>query len=579
MKRLGEYGKKATTFLLVMTLFFSVGSFFGCNMNGSGSGAEKIDPNKTQLYVSNYNGGIGTQWLYNIEAKFEEAYKDVCFEPGTDKKGAQIIITPNRNSATQLTNSLAGATDDVFFGEDIPYYLWATKGYLADISDVVTTPVADGEQSVESRLTAEQRSNLTVLDGKYYAIPHYETFRGLHYDVDLFENKNLYFAKNPNNGNQGFVSSKTEERSLGPDGKTGVIDGVDYSIDDGLPSTYEELYKLLDYMVRRNVTPFIWNGRDDCGYLDYVLEAALNAYSTKVEANLPLTFSTGAETARVITSFSNTEPVIEDVTINENTGYYTLQQSGRYYALDLLNKMLSKKDYYYNLSTNSTFTHEDAQEQFIYSSLQNKPIAMIVDGTWWPNEAKISGAYGRSVSDYGTKAENRNYAWMPLPTKYTAEDEGTDEMIMKDALRSYAFIHANVAKNANKFNLAKTFLKYCYTESALQQFTVDTGVARALQYDLTDAQKNSLSSYAKNVWEYRSRATIIYNLSGNGIYMNNETTFIKEIWQSTVSGSKYVGPYAAFKKGIKVEEYFKGLWMTPSQWQSNYSAYFSGATN
>ena len=577
MKRLGKFSKRAMTLCLATMTVFSVGSFAACNGGiGNSGGAEAIDPDKTQLYISNYNGGCGTEWLYNIEKKFEEEYKDVCFEPGTDKKGVQLIINPNKISATQLTNSFAGATDDVYFVEDVPYYLWVSKGYLADISDVLTNPATAGEDNLENKLTVEQRENLTVLDGKYYALPHYETFRGLHYDVDLFETKNFYFAKNLNNGNNGFVTSKTEERSNGPDGKTGIIDGVDYSIDDGLPSTYEEFYKLIDYMVMRNVTPFVWNGRDDCGYLDYVLEAALNAYSTKVEAELPLTFSTGDDTARVITSFNDAgNPVIENIKIDETTGYYALQQSGRYYALDLVKKMMSKKEYVHSLS--ASLTHEEAQEQFIYSSLQNKPIAMLVDGTWWPNEAKISGAYDRSVSDYGARAENRNFAWMPLPSKYTAEDEGREELVMKDALRSYAIVHANVAKDTNKLNLAKTFLRYCYTNEALQQFTVDTGIARALQYDLTEAQKNSLTSYARNVWEYRNRATVIYNLSGNKIYMNNETTFIKAIWQSTVSGYKYVGIYEAYKKNVSTKDYFKGLWVTPSDWNSKYKVYFNGS--
>ena len=39
-----------------------------------------IDESKTTLYVSNYNGGYGTEWLYQVRDKFEEAYKDTPFE-------------------------------------------------------------------------------------------------------------------------------------------------------------------------------------------------------------------------------------------------------------------------------------------------------------------------------------------------------------------------------------------------------------------------------------------------------------------------------------------------------------------
>ena len=110
-----------------------------------------------------------------------------------------------------------------------------------------------------SKLNQQQQDNLAV-DGKYYALPHYETYMGVSYDVSLFESKLLYFSANPDNGNNGFITSKTEKRSMGPDGKTGVQNGIDYSLDDGLPSTYEEFFKLCDYMVVRNVTPFVWPG-------------------------------------------------------------------------------------------------------------------------------------------------------------------------------------------------------------------------------------------------------------------------------------------------------------------------------
>ena len=560
--------------ILVLSIIVLSG-FAGCSKNGINNTTEKIDINRTQLYVSNYNGGIGTEWLYEVKARFEEEYKDYKFEPDTDKVGVQLIINPNKDSGTTLTSTLPGSSDEVFFAEDIPYYDWVSKGMLADVSDVVKSAAAEGEETIENKLTAEQRAMLTISDGKYYALPHYEHVRGLQYDVDLFERKLLYFSMDENNGNQGFVTSATEQRSLGPDGKTGVIDGIDYSLDDGLPSTYDEFFRLCDYMVQRNVVPFVWTGMYN-DYTLYIEGAIFDAYSTKTEASLALTFDSGDETVRVITGFDGSgNPVIENVKVTEQTGYYVFQQAGRYYGLDFLRRMLSDKRYYHTLSIDSTFSHLDAQEQFIYSSLENEPIAMLMDGNYWENEA--ADAFNRSVADYGSRAENRRFAWMPLPRRADEESSAaSDRAVMTDSARSYAFINATVESDPDKLNLAKMFLRYCYSDTSLQEFTVETGLKKAVDYSLLPEQEEQLTYYAKSFWNYRKNADMVYNLSGNAIFMNNETTFTKNIWSSQ-AGSSYAYPYNAFRSsgGMTTKEYFEGMWLTSSEWTDRYRQHFT----
>ena len=562
---------KKITALLGATVF-ACAAFGGCDMGSSAT--EKIDKSKTQLYVSVFNGGIGTKWMDSIEKAFEEANKDVCFEPGTDKKGVQIIATPSTENGKQIaTKGLASYTDEVFFTEIIPYYDWVKNGLIADISDVVSSVAANGEGTIANKLNKQQQDNLSV-GGKYYALPHYETYMGVSYDVSLFENKLLYFSADPDNGNDGFVTSKTETRSMGPDGKTGVEDGIDYSLDDGLPSTYEEFFKLCDYMLIRNVTPFVWPGSAAESYTSYLLEAVSNAYSTKTEMMLPLTMDSGEETVRIINEFDeNGKPVIDKVQVNEETGYYVFQKAGQYYALEFLNKILSNKKYYYTRSTDTNFLQYDSQEQFIFSSLENKPIGMLIDGTWWTNEAE--GAFERSVSSYGERAENRKFAWMPLPRKATANDEVGTEYALKDALRSYAFINGNV-KNENKLKLAKEFLKFCYSDASLQSFTVSTGVAKGVKYSLTNDQKNSLSYYAQNVWNYRSTYEVVYNLSDNDIFMNDENTFITNFWSSKVGNTDYLFPYTAFRdnENMTAAKYFSGMKISASAWENTYGKYY-----
>ena len=56
--------------LLFLTTFLSL---TGCRGSGPSDDGreEKIDKSRTQLYVSNFNGGYGDTWLKSLKTKFE----------------------------------------------------------------------------------------------------------------------------------------------------------------------------------------------------------------------------------------------------------------------------------------------------------------------------------------------------------------------------------------------------------------------------------------------------------------------------------------------------------------------------
>lgn len=101
-------------------------------------------------------------------------------------------------------------------------------------------------------------------DGKthYYAIPHYSAYTGIIYDIDLFDENLYYFAKTPTGSalEELFVADNTVARSAGPDG----VEGTD---DDGLPATYDEFFKLCEYIKQGAATPLVWTGAN---YKDYL---------------------------------------------------------------------------------------------------------------------------------------------------------------------------------------------------------------------------------------------------------------------------------------------------------------------
>lgn len=299
-------------------------------------------------------------------------------------------------------------------------------------------------------------------------------------------------------------------------------------------------------------------------------------YEGKEDAMLNYTLNSQNETTEVITGFSETNnPIVENVSITERNAYLLKQQSGRYYALKFLERILSDSAYYHPFSMNNdTFSHTDAQEEFIFSSLENNPIAMLIDGTWWENEANDSGAIARSINTYSDRAKNRNYGFMPLPKKVTGrvnENEGS-RVVVTDYISSFCGINANI-KNERK-ELAKLFVQYCYTDESLQAFTVETGISKGVEYELGANDLAKMTKFTQNVWELRKNADVVYPHSSNNLFINNENALTSNIWQTTIDKQPYAYVFNALKNKKTAEDAFLGTAITKATWEKNYGKFF-----
>ena len=251
---------------LVLVLITAVTLATGCR-KGNVDGIE-IDPNRTQLYVYNYDGGVGSAWLDKVIARFESKYAGESFENG--KTGVQVIPKKTKSGFESL---LQTSNNAVFFAQQVYYNELAAQNKILPITDVVRD---DSEgPSIESRLTESQRTAFTALDGNYYVLPHYVLYSGLTYDKDVFEEYKLYFNK-AGNGFTNFQLAYNEDYeksnlSAGPDGVGGTYD-------DGLPSSLEEFYRLCEQMVKVGVIPLIYCGQYPA-YSTHLLNALWVAYT------------------------------------------------------------------------------------------------------------------------------------------------------------------------------------------------------------------------------------------------------------------------------------------------------------
>lgn len=559
--------KRFYKFTAIILAAISALALSACGTTGGSDKVEEVDPTKSQLYVYNYDGGIGTEWLYQAEQRFEDLYKDVSFEEG--KTGVQVRVEKGKSNLDGIANS----PYNVFFTEQVVYNSLIANNYLLDISDIVKSSLSSVEGctetgTIEGKLSEEQRKAITAVDGKYYVLPHYECYTGVTYDRDLFNKKNLFIK------NGGGYTNLKGDLSVGPDGIKGTYD-------DGLPSSYEEFYKLMSRMLSYNVTPFIYSGMYST-YTNNLVTGLWTAYEGKDSFMLNVNFGSGSEAngvkANVVTGFNGDDPIIESKTISPSTGYLLSQSAGKYYALSFLETVMGNSRYLSDKIT-EVLSHLDAQTEYIYSSLENKPIAMIIEGSYWYNEAKES--LKASANEYPEDGVNRNFAFMPLPRQITGqvtEGNGTKNTLF-DSLSSWAFINANIKNDPVKVKLAKEFLKFCYTDASLRQFTEETAIFKAVDYDWDNLANGNLSNYAKSIFDIRKNSDVIHPYSDNRIFINNQSAFnfcaTSEYWSSVIGSTAYAYPYSAFKEHKSAKDYFTGMSISESKWNEMYGKYFN----
>lgn len=578
---------KTTKKLLATTMaLLSLGTCVACNpFEGNNGDGTKIDTSKSQLYVSNYNGGYGTEWLNEVQTRFEETYKDVSFEK--DKVGVQLVIRSDKDGyrGKELYEGFQGNRNEVFFSEKIAYYDFVNSNYLLDISDVMydgqdgtakyntTDPNAD-TKTIASKLNDVQLNYLTK-DGKVYAVPHYVGINGITYDIDLFDVNKLYFKKNSvasedyaldkeaNGGFQGTVAytNLAGERSAGPDGYHGTYD-------DGLPATYDEFFTLCAYMQNlKGIQPFTISGQYSDAYITSLLSALTGDYEGYDQTMLNYTFD-GTAKNLITVSQNGITPDATDTEIENSNGYELSRQAGKYYALQFLEGI---KNYFDNSSKADEDSHVAAQTRYLRSSYKGESIAFLIEGNWWENEA-TSTFNAMAKDDDSYSKMNRRFGFLPLP-KATNEQIGQGQTLV-DNLYGFAFISKNI--DAAKIELAKTFLKFCYSDYSLVKYTETTGTLKALNYEMDAASQAKLSEYGRQLWSlYTAETTkVVYQFSQNRLYLANQSNLeLKSLFQTNLGTGAFT---SIVKNGVKAKAYFEATvsFNSKTNWANKYGSYF-----
>ena len=534
--------------LLFLTTFLLLTGCRHENYNSDDGVDEKIDKSRTQLYVSNFNGGYGDSWLRQLKKKFEEKYKDESFE--NDKLGVQVVIDNSKTQGNHLLATIPTSNNNVFFCESVFYYDYLNAGVMADISDVVNTDLAAYGDSgtILDKFSDAQKSFYQTAEGKVFGIPHYEGFYGLTYDLKLWEDKKLYIAADPDKAGKvnalydgdeiALCRNASQVKSNGPDGKAGTSD-------DGFPATYKEFADVMAIMVKKGITPITWSGKYQLEYNAKFLAALAADYEGAEQ--LPLQFNYNGTATNLVEKIPNSGVITkkEATTINNATGYKTFESAGRYYALKFMEQIVSNPKYFGERSFVATEDHLGAQQTYLLSypeeAIRGNAIAMLPEGNYWENEAANSGTFDYAETNYGSEYSraNRRIAMMPLP-KATEEQVG-EKTTLLGFLNSLCFLNKNC--DELHLRLGKEFLIMANTNESLAEFNVITNAPKAIKYTLSEEQYNSLNCFGKSVYDLAKNGNLVQAVTNNQIYANDVLNLdFSSTFQSKVGSTVYNNP-------------------------------------
>lgn len=559
-------------FLIFVLTFATLAVLVACD-NTEDPTQEVVDKSRTQLYVFNFGGGYGVEWLLAAKQRFEELHKDDVLEEG--KKGVQIIIHNEKKILKEMTDTILDNKEEIYFTEYATYYSLLSKGILGDITDAVKADLGQlgdkSGQTIESKLTDEQKDYFDV-DGKYYGVPHYSGYTGFTYNIDLFNKQGYYFRDYYDTTIEDivdyFVFSNTDVKSAGPDGVKGTYD-------DGLPATFEEFFILCDYVKQSGDTPVIWNGKVHTSYIDWFIQALDANCDGFDQVMLDYTLSGEAKTLGKIVNGQFVKDATSTI-ISDSNATNVFRREGRYQALSFVEKLIDN-NYYFQSPQGGSFnlgmTHLDAQDNFLFGGNDGETpnIAMLLEGIWW--ECEATDTFNRMEqsmgADYGKNA--RNFGFMPLP-KPSKDKVGTQDNVLLDHIMSICFMKANIADF--KKEIAQEFIKFVNTDQSLIEFTTITNMPKALNYTMTNEQLAKLSAFGRSVLEVKMNSQIVYPYSSHDVYVNHQGIFeVTEMYMTEIDGTERKFASTAFKDlGISAEDYFAGMY---DYYTKNWAIYFN----
>ncbi len=564
-------GKKLSLLLAGMLATSTMVGFVGCGPTGDET--EKPDASTT-TYVKllHYDAGYGREYLEKTAAAFQEAVKDVEYEPG--KKGVYIDIEHSKTSSTgdSLLQSLASSQYDVYLTSGIDPVAAKKNGYIMDVSSLVNAKSSDAQSvsrfadttSIYDRMYTEMQDYYSNDDGSYYVTPVFLLSYNFFYDAELVESKGLYIKDGSTDSELTFTKSYAAAAK--------GVDGVKGTADDGMPETYDQLYLWLAAVKDKGMIPIHYSGLYQ-QHADFALQQFWADFEGYEKAKACWSFDGTVMDDLINVSDNGTVSYLDPTAITVENGYMVQKQEGRYRVLQLAKKladsMKTDKPLINTIAFSPSENHTEAQGTYITSKYTQQPIMLFAEGSYW--EAEASDKFASLESRKGGKLD-RKFAVLPTP-KYTRAEVGTDSrttLLISAGLSM--LLHKNVETQTNAQAVKDFFMFFNKAENMDMQHA-ESSSARPFSYEIDSTVSATMSHYLKNYHALlnNERTDVVFTCANNSFYRANIDNLDRYYWlffSNYKEGTDQTSYYTikTFKENsnnenlVTAEDYFNGLY-------------------
>lgn len=508
-----------------------VSRFFGlilCGVTVFGSVAcggviiDKVRTDREQIYVNVYNGGVGTEWFENLRNEWNanndkyEIIPDLLKKETSDIKAEIEAGISSKSTSPLCYFSISSNLKSVI----------NIDGFL-DISDMLDKkPDGEDGMTVREKMSEyyEDWKNVASSDikGGTYLLPWNESMNGFVYNHDDFLSAGwLYYAENTQEvkdalSKQGIVFEESGERltfvssenptnykeggyilRAGKDGKYGTYD-------DGQPITESEWSAMLKKIATiptsqfGSARPFIWTGYYESEYTSYLQWAMMAQYSG---TQFVKDFCSHDSEGRTYPMHDGT-----NASWSIDDGYKAYGAEASYQAMKFYSDYLMQHGYRHAAADDNGVDHGTAQSKYIYGNRKEKTnpySAMIIEGSWWENEARPSFAANDKL--YPERSFGKcDYRYMLLPDfegGVQAFGNGKGTAVAISEASSFCIVKPtdyDTQAAKDKIDALKDFLLFTLKEENLRKTTVMTGVVRPYKYTLTKEDREKMTPFGRN---------------------------------------------------------------------------------
>ncbi|MBO7214682.1 MAG: hypothetical protein J6V66_04210 [Clostridia bacterium] len=445
--------------------------------------------------------------------------------PGEDKSIADKIPENVRAAYTNVDGTrYFGAPGSVLFcGYSIDTEMWERDGlYIANAllnnDPDYASKVAEYEDFMESEGFGAK---------KYVSNKYGITLWFSDYDGDGNGVYAIPGAKAVRNGNNYGISKEAFGEMgglcVGPDGEAGTMD-------DGLPSSVIELLAFCDYIKSEEFecaanyyAPFALSGQYRDSYANSFLDGLYASLAGEQYQNSVLDFNSKGKKVRVVTGYTTEnlypgidyikKPVVQEVTITPETGYYVTMMEDKFYCNAAL--MIIQKEKYFGYAESNYVSHTETQKNFLFGGYDDKShrdsCAFLIEGSFWSMEADRTGveSYAQLVqADDNAVNRRTEFASMPVNINEPVTEGNGDKNTLCAGLLGYTAINKKVEADPDKLAYCKLYIQFTRSEPLL-----------AYQYWATHFDPIALESY-EDVISNPEYESILADLGLNEKYYN-----------------------------------------------------------